>query len=177
MLDSVFNSKLHEWITSALELDSQHVYRANQNGKQDDYNVMHVTYSILGSSLALSPNVVKSQGEDPLTEILVSRQYSGTAVVSVDAYGTDAKHWLQQLDISRYERATRLIFSSVGAALISSSPIRDLNFVSDTMQIGRSQADFNFNIYASRTEVEAVINSVDLNGHIEDMPTKIERTL
>lgn len=159
---------LHDWICGFFQIpDEDFAIRANQNGytpqARPEY---YFTYQIIGGLPSNYSNTKKVKKAAPL-ENFVEATYTNRngLTISINVYeATDGRNMLAQLEQSRYQLATRLIFQPIGIVLLGCGEIRDLTELGDTDFKPRYQADFNFAVNSEVKESYERILEVEIDG-------------
>lgn len=161
-------SALHEWINDFFEQsDEDFSIRANQNGYTPQPRAeYYLTYQIVSGTPSEYSNTFKEVKAPPLENFVSATYLNRNALtISIEIYeAIDGREKLAQLEQSRYELATRLIFQPLGLVLLGCGEIRDLTELGDTDYKARYQADFNFRTNSMVKESYERILEVEIDG-------------
>lgn len=166
-----FMAAIQDWIILVAGFSNQNVFQAQQNGPDRGPGTNWATYQKI-NGMASDYHMEKTEDADPGGPnegevISTTRVRASTSTISVNIYAMDGDDILNGLLDSKTERATRKLFSDVGACLISKSNNRPLFKKSDTLFKPRYQADFTFNTFSQRVETDFNANEFDIKGKIE----------
>lgn len=164
---STFMAAVHSWIVAVTGFNAQNVIRAQQNAPERAPGVNWATYNYLSGDVRDYPLEKKMDAATPptLQNVKAIRIHPGTATLSVNVYHTEGVDMLRALDASKTERATRVIFTAAGAVLVGiMGTVRNLTALNETQWVPRFQADFMFNVFHERNELNSIVHETDLNG-------------
>lgn len=168
---ATFMAAIQDWIILVAGFNDQNVFQAQQNGPDRGPGTNWATYQKI-NGMASDYHMEKTEDADPdgptKGELInITRVRTSVSTISVNIYAMNGDDILNGLLDSKTERATRVLFSDVGAVLISKSNNRPLFKKSDTLFKPRYQADFTFNTFSQRVETEFNANEFDIKGTIE----------
>lgn len=165
-----YMSGVYDWLALVTAFGAGNIFRRNQENPDLGPDVNWCTYKEISGDVRDYP-LEKVIDHAPITNPGVNLDYirvaPGTSMVSVNVYADNGADVLRNLYASRAERATRAIFKTAKIVLLSMSGPRDLSILSDTKWKNRYQADFTFQVFTERTELDYIVDIVQATGTIE----------
>jgi hypothetical protein len=167
---STFMTGVYDWLYLVTGFGAGNIFRQNQQNPDLGPDVSWATYKEISGTMVDYPlEKVTDHDPDvtPGVQLDTLRVFPGTSMVSVNIYAANGADILRNLYASRAERAPRVLLKTAGVVLLSMAGPRDLAELSNTKWKHRFQADFTFNSFTERTELDYVMDIVDLTGKIE----------
>lgn len=165
-----YMSGVYDWIVAVSGFAAGNVFRRNQENPDLGPDANWATYKEISGETRDYP-LVKTVDNSPIINPGVQLDYTrvlpGTSMVSVNIYADNGADILRNMFLARTERATRAIFKTAKIVLLDMSGPRDLSELSDTKWKNRYQADFTFQVFTERVELDYIVDIVDLTGKVE----------